>query len=805
MALSNIKVLIAFVLVTVVAALILIAAPLTETEPTDAAIDMTGIWNVNLENKLAVKVDNCTAKITQTGSTLSTRILCPLIGSGINSASLTKATGDFVGSGGTSIFSGNTDGSTGSGTFSNPVINGTFTMTKKPAAPIIVVDSTVDAVDAVPGDTQCATAGAVCTLRAAIQEANALGIPFIEIIVPAGTYTLSISGSSEDEAATGDLDITTDLIISGAGADTTTVQQITTDRVFDILVGNNVFMSGLTIADGAPPAGQGGAGIRNQGNLALEDSTVRDNDAFGGGGGIYQNLATTVIVGSTINANATDTIGGGIYTWSSTLTIIDSTISGNAADGSGGGLGQAGASSVATIQSATITGNIADADNAAGGSGGGVFLNVGTSTVRNTIIAGNSSLSDDSDNCAGTWTSTGYNLIGHDGGTCTFLATTGDQVGTLGMPIDPKLGPLTDNGGPTLTHAIHADSPAIDAGDPTTPGSVLSCEVLDQTGVPTPRPQDGDLDSNAFCDIGAFEAPEPLACSTFQCLSLDLDANFFVTASGAGLNNVLCNASGAMHVALDAVGNTNGTPTKEDQSFTIDFVSGWLDCPGPMYGGSSIPSTGYIEELIDTTTGLDFPAFVTLVLCLKIDTLTPLGLVQNCGAPFTKSPLLVECTAASYDDFDCEIIVSGTPTPGFRNTLGTPVASIDASATITMTGMGELSYPADSDGDGCPDARENLPKVQAADGGGRDSLNPWDYYDVASLGGGKDGTIDLLFDILGVIQHYQPTPGGAPPYDIAFDRGPTVGPNAWNMTEPDGVIDLLNDILGVIQQYSHNC
>ena len=107
----------------------------------------------------------------------------------------------------------------------------------------------------------------------------------------------------------------------------------------------------------------------------------------------------------------------------------------------------------------------------------------------------------------------------------------------------------------------------------------------------------------------------------------------------------------------------------------------------------------------------------------------------------------------------------------------------------------KLAWPGDTDGDGCPDVNENLGKEFATQGGGRDWEDPYDWYDV-----NQDGVIDLLFDILGVINHYSPT--GAPPYDIVFDRGPTTGPNAWNMTAPDGVIDLLNDILGVILQYS---
>ncbi len=108
----------------------------------------------------------------------------------------------------------------------------------------------------------------------------------------------------------------------------------------------------------------------------------------------------------------------------------------------------------------------------------------------------------------------------------------------------------------------------------------------------------------------------------------------------------------------------------------------------------------------------------------------------------------------------------------------------------------------DKDGDGCSDQQEN--GLDEKFGGHRDYLNPYDFYDVETISGpGQDGTVDLLFDILSVIQHYSPT--GDPPYDAHYDRGASEGPNAWNMTPPDGVIDLLNDILGVIQQYNHDC
>ena len=130
-----------------------------------------------------------------------------------------------------------------------------------------------------------------------------------------------------------------------------------------------------------------------------------------------------------------------------------------------------------------------------------------------------------------------------------------------------------------------------------------------------------------------------------------------------------------------------------------------------------------------------------------------------------------------------------TPTPTITNTpTDTP--------TITPTPT-KQPLPGDTDGDGCPDQRENGPNE--ALGGRRNYKDPWDYYDV-----NFDGVIDLPNDILGTIQHFAPL-GTEPSYDVLFDRGPQVGANVWDLGPPDGVIDLPNDILGVIQQFFHNC
>lgn len=121
----------------------------------------------------------------------------------------------------------------------------------------------------------------------------------------------------------------------------------------------------------------------------------------------------------------------------------------------------------------------------------------------------------------------------------------------------------------------------------------------------------------------------------------------------------------------------------------------------------------------------------------------------------------------------------------------------------TFTGTIEKQPgPGDTDKDGCSDERENGPDETL--GGQRGYLNAYDFYDVAGFAGGpKDQIIDLPNDILAVILHHSPE--GNPPYDVAFDRGPSSGPNPWNMTKPDGVIDLPNDILGVILQFGHSC
>ncbi|HET7089767.1 MAG TPA: Ig-like domain-containing protein [Anaerolineae bacterium] len=337
----------------------------------------------------------------------------------------------------------------------------------------IAVNSTADAVN---------TDGA-CTLREAIIAANkdqassnnpgecAAGSGVDTIVLPAGTYTLIRSDNGkEDSSNTGDLDIAASVVISPTGPVTITASSGFSDRIFHIL-GGSATISGVTISGGN--VSSDGSGIYNLGTLTLLNSTVSGNKAGGRGGGIY-------------NAGA--------------ATLANVTISGNTAKTDGGGLYNTGSASAATLNNVTVTANTADSDGNGSGNGGGVFRSGGTVGVKNTIIAGNTDNSGATQhpNCSGSLISQGHNLIGPSTGCAGFVdGANGDRVGVADP--DLNLGSLQDNGGATFTHALLAGSPAIDAGNPATPGSGGdACSLTDQRGAYRPR--------GRACDIGAFEA-----------------------------------------------------------------------------------------------------------------------------------------------------------------------------------------------------------------------------------------------------------------------------------------------------------
>ncbi len=261
-----------------------------------------------------------------------------------------------------------------------------------------------------------------------------------------------------------------------------------------------VQMSGNTADNGGAISFDGAA------DSSLTNVTISGNTATGNGGGIYNN-STITVNRSTINGNSA-TLGGGIYN-EGTIDISNSTVSGNMAD-TGAGVYNDTTSNGLTFTNVTVSGNMATFDGGgvyteqavtmanstltlnSADSGGGIRTLGGGGDVDllNTIVGGNTVVTANPD-LDGNFTTSGFNLIGDGTGQSDLVhGVNNDQVGNGGSPINPLLGGLADNGGPTLTHALLVGSPAIDA------GTAIGAPTVDQRGVAR----------DASVDIGAFES-----------------------------------------------------------------------------------------------------------------------------------------------------------------------------------------------------------------------------------------------------------------------------------------------------------
>jgi CSLREA domain-containing protein len=254
------------------------------------------------------------------------------------------------------------------------------------------VNSTLDAVDTNPGDGVCATSGGLCTLRAAIMEANHTSGGGATIIMPGSTsaYAIAISPSGSDDDTTGDLNITASTNIVG----TPSIPHpyiiidagLAGDRAFNVSSGVTVGISHVTIRNGSTLYG---GGIENDGMLTLTDSTVSGNTADDDGGGIENDFnATLTLINSTVSGNMANSgydIGGGIFNHG-TLVLTDSTISGNMANYSGGIYN----GGTLTLTDSTVSGNTAT-DYYGGG-----ILNYGALTLINSTVSGNMANGSDS-------------------------------------------------------------------------------------------------------------------------------------------------------------------------------------------------------------------------------------------------------------------------------------------------------------------------------------------------------------------------------------------------------------------------
>jgi hypothetical protein len=314
-------------------------------------------------------------------------------------------------------------------------------LTQEVTGTTVLVESTLDQGDASPGDGVCAGVSGLCTLRAAIDEANALpGLDTIEL--PAGHYLLTLTGGDEDLNATGDLDILDSLFIRGLDeTDQVVIDAGGIDRVchsiFSGLTVERVSITGgngeggvYSMAGGVDFAeavveANGGTGVRVWGSgearftqsrlsnndgpgvltsgatpLRIENSLIEGNEVgvYGSGmnnriydsairsnrdGGISTDLGSLWVRNSEIRENGGDSsLFGGIRHGGPDSVVIDSsTISGNRSSGPGAGI-------LANTNGLSVLGSTIS-DNSSAGGGGGVYARVFYLEIFNSTISGN--------------------------------------------------------------------------------------------------------------------------------------------------------------------------------------------------------------------------------------------------------------------------------------------------------------------------------------------------------------------------------------------------------------------------------
>ena len=493
-------------------------------------------------------------------------------------------------------------------------------------------------------------------------------------------------------------------------------------------------------------SGNSGGGIfTTSGSVSLINSTVSGNESGNFGGGIATDSASVSLTSSTVNGNLTGILGGGIYTDSGSVSLTSSTVSGNESDIDGGGI----ATSIGSVSltSSTVIGN------EAAGAGGGIFVcDTSTNpnfTIANSIIAGNlqnvtapgvgapNDLVPNPDSVL----TINHSLIGVANNLGTITGNTSNLTGTATDPLNPLLGPLANNGGPTLTHALLPGSPALDAGD----SGLLPPDSLDQdgdndTGEPVPFDQRGlarvvdlpdianattGLDNsgldNSGLDIGAFELVDVTPPVITSPASLNIEGNAIGGATGESIFN-------AINTVLSVTDDLNPSPTTTNdipefvsigQTTDVTFTASdgfneatatisvtVVDMTPPTIMS---PSTATIEG--DTTDGASSvgDGFADVIAMLMASDIVDDGVMITNDAPMLL-PL-----------GDTDVTFTATDDSGNSASLMTTVTVTDATPpTITgpptLTIEGDTTGGASSSGSGSADLTAILTATDIVDG-----------------------------------------------------------------------------------------
>lgn len=292
-------------------------------------------------------------------------------------------------------------------------------------------------------------------------------------------------------------------IYQGGGSLTIANTQITGNTAYyggGVFVGSGTLFLQQSQVSGNTCGSGCGAGIYNSATLIANYTTCSNNSSTSAGGGVYS-TGTLTATGCTISGN-TSTSGAGVYVNNGTAKLIQVTISGNAVTGTSNpyGAGVRVDNGTTTIRQSTI------ANNSTTGQGGGVYAYGGTVILYNTIVAGNTAGGAGQDVRGSFSTSSQYNLIGIINDSIGLGNDPNTIGGTLGVPVDAKLGALGPNGGPTSTQALLSGSPAVDRGS--------SAQAIDNAGLALVYDQRGSAYPRivgSTVDIGATEATEAMA------------------------------------------------------------------------------------------------------------------------------------------------------------------------------------------------------------------------------------------------------------------------------------------------------
>ena len=482
------------------------------------------------------------------------------------------------------------------------------------------VNSLVDEADTNTADDVCSTASGACSLRAAIQQANASAGADV-ILLASGVYNFSLAGDAEDMGLTGDLDVRSEIIITGNGADQSVIDAMRLDRVLEVHGAGQLTLNDVTVRNGLVQFGanSGGAGIGvSGGQLTVNDSNITLNYAYAMGGGISNFNGTVTLNRTVVDQNKSDAQGAGIFNQDGNLTINDTLISANGgARWLGGGIYNSAVSHLLEINNSTITGHTVQGDgagilhllgslkitnstisrNGASRNGGGLFIRNGNSRagvvheLRNVTVAYNSAVR----NGAGIFLegnillNTSNSIIAEStrGQDC-YMASPSAELGSLGYNLDSDgscnlisivgsisggvadLEALADNDGVTPTHALGVNSEALGAG--------ANCLAFDQRGYA--RPASG-------CDIGAYES----GASAPQVAISAPPANQGASTDGANSvpiafnQSLVVNAGGVVSSVFGAVDNDGDplsyqlvqAPTKGNFGLATDYLANDFD------------------------------------------------------------------------------------------------------------------------------------------------------------------------------------------------------------------------------------